>query len=354
VATAPALCPRVREAGLRAIAAGRNFEDWWPVLAERNPGEPWTRLRPEEILGWFIPRLFAEVGAEAMLEAVVAAVERWQPDLLVHETFEFAGPLVAAAAGIPSVHHTLSPLPGAEVFERVAQVMAPRWRRHGLEPDGFAGLWRGRCLDICPASLRNPHAPPAPALSLRPVVAAIGGETLPPWLAALEGRPIVHLTFGTSVTNADQALLATAVAGVREEPLSLVVTIGHGNDPAGLGPQPDNVRIERYVPHAVLLPRCAAVVSHGGAGTMLNALGCGLPLLTIPQGADQYLNADLCARRGVGRTLRSEDVSLDTVRREVRCLLDDPSFAGAAREVAAEIAAMPTPEQLVAVLESLT
>jgi UDP:flavonoid glycosyltransferase YjiC (YdhE family) len=156
------------------------------------------------------------------------------------------------------------------------------------------------------------------------------------------------------VTNANQALIGLAVSGLREEALSLVVTVGPNNDPAALGPQPDNVRVERYLAHGLLLPRCAVVVSHGGAGTMLAALACGLPILTIPQGADQYLNAEVCARRGVGRTLLSDDVTPETARREVRTLLDDPTHIRAAREVAAEIAAMPEPDGMVPLLEALS
>ena len=132
-----------------------------------------------------------------------------------------------------------------------------------------------------------------------------------------------------------------------------MVAVGPDNDPAGLGPQPDSVRVERYVRHDLLLPRCAAVVTHGGAGTMLAALGCGLPMLTIPQGADQYLNAEICARRGVGRTLLTEQVTPTAVREEVGRLLDDPGYRAAASEVAAEIAAMPAADDVVPALEAL-
>ena len=60
------------------------------------------------------------------------------------------------------------------------------------------------------------------------------------------------------------------------------------------------------------------MISHGGAGTMLAALAHGLPLLTVPQGADQYLNADRCARRRVGRTLLTGHLTPESARREVR------------------------------------
>jgi hypothetical protein len=347
------MCGRVEDAGLVALEAGRDLDGWWPELQARHPHRPWEQLPPEDILLWFTPHLFVEVGARAMLDGLSAQVERWRPDLLVHESFEFAGPLAAAMAGIPSVHHTLSPLPDAAVLEACAEAVGPLWQERGLVPPPLAGLGRGLTLDICPPSLRNPRGA---ALDRRPLRAsgAASAEPPPPWLEALAERPVVHLTLGTGVTNANQALLATAVAGLRDLPLSLVVTVGPGNDPAGLGPQPGSVRVERYVRHDLLLPRCAAVVTHGGAGTMLTALGCGLPLLTIPQGADQYLNAEVCARRGVGRTLLAEQVTPEAVRAEVGRLLDEPGYRAAALEVAAEIAGMPAADEVVPLLESLS
>ena len=353
VAIAPGMCGRVAEEGLVALEAGRDIDSWWPELEERNPGRPWEKLRPEEILLWFMPHLFVEVGARAMVDDLAAHLERWRPDLVVHETYELAAPAVAAAAGIPSVHHTLSPLPDAAVLDACAAAAAPLWRERDLLPAPLGGLTRGPTLDICPRSLHNVRGPALDSHPLRPQGAPPSTEPPPPWLDRLAGRPIIHLTLGTAVTSANQALLATAVEGVRDLPLSLVVTVGPDNDPAGLGPQPDSVRVERYVRHDLLLPRCAAVVTHGGAGTMLAALGCGLPMLTIPQGADQYLNAEICARRGVGRTLLTEQVTPTAVREEVGRLLDDPGYRAAASEVAAEIAAMPAADDVVPALEAL-
>jgi UDP:flavonoid glycosyltransferase YjiC (YdhE family) len=353
VATAPRMGARAAAAGLAVLEAGLDGEEWFPLLLERHPGRPWEQLLPEEILLWFTPHLFVEVAAEAMAAGLAAQVERWRPDLIVHESLEFAAPAVAAAAGIPSVHHTLGPLAGTAVFDACAAAAEPLWVERGLPSPALAGAGRGPTLDICPPSLRNPRGPALDQLPMRPGAASIDTAPAPAWLESLGGRPVVHLTLGTSVTNSNQAVLATAVAGLRERPLDLVVTVGPDHDPAGLGAQPGHVRVERYVPHGALLPRCAAVVTHGGAGTMLAALACGLPLLTIPQGADQYLNAQLCAARGVGRTLLTDRVTAATVGAEMDLLLGDPAYRTAAAGMAAEIAAMPPPEALVAPLEAL-
>lgn len=74
------------------------------------------------------------------------------------------------------------------------------------------------------------------------------------------------------------------IEAVRDQDIALIVTVGRHNDPASLGPQPDNVLVHQYIPQGVLLPRCDAVITRGGAGTTLGALAFGVPLLLLPQG----------------------------------------------------------------------
>jgi UDP:flavonoid glycosyltransferase YjiC (YdhE family) len=95
----------------------------------------------------------------------------------------------------------------------------------------------------------------------------------------------------------------TLLAELTGEDIEVVVTVGELNDPAALGVQPANVHVERWFQLAALLPHCDAVVCHAGSGTTLAALAAGLPLVLVPQGADQFTNADACQRAGVARVL---------------------------------------------------
>jgi len=63
---------------------------------------------------------------------------------------------------------------------------------------------------------------------------------------------------------------------------------------------PDYARHEAYVPFSSLLPRCAAIVHHGGVGTCAQGLAAGIPQLTMPMGFDQPDNATRLHRLGVG------------------------------------------------------
>src|SRR4051812_34436211 len=93
----------------------------------------------------------------------------------------------------------------------------------------------------------------------------------------------------------------------RAAPVNAIVTVGSDIDPATSGPQPDHVRVERYIPQAVGLLHCDVVVSHGGSGSTIGALAAGVPCVLLPMGADQPLNAARCEALGAG-------VALDVMR----------------------------------------
>jgi MGT family glycosyltransferase len=148
-------------------------------------------------------------------------------------------------------------------------------------------------------------------------------------------------------------LFQRVLAGLRELPADVVVTVGHDVDPAELGAQPAHVRVERYLPQAELLPHCDLVVCHGGSGSVLGALAHGLPMLLLPLGADQPLNAARCAALGVARVLDPLEASPAAVREEAALLLEAPGPRRAAEGLRDEIAALPAPEQAVSLLERL-
>jgi MGT family glycosyltransferase len=160
----------------------------------------------------------------------------------------------------------------------------------------------------------------------------------------------VYVTLGTEF-NKRPDVYRTILEGLAGEPWDVVVTIGLRGEPAVFGPQPDNVRIERWVPQSRLLPLAAAFVSHGGSGAMLGAIGAGVPMLAVPQGADQFLNADRIVASGMGRRLLPAEAERSGVRDAVRALLDDPAYRTAARAVQATTLEMPPPDAVVPILE---
>jgi len=113
------------------------------------------------------------------------------------------------------------------------------------------------------------------------------------------------------------------------------------------------VHVEAYLPQTLVFPSCDLVVCHGGSGTTLAALAAGLPLLLLPQEANQFWNAERVADLGAGEVLRSDRLTADAVQQAVGRLLADPKPRATAQAIAADIAAMPGPDQAVATLERL-
>jgi UDP:flavonoid glycosyltransferase YjiC (YdhE family) len=161
----------------------------------------------------------------------------------------------------------------------------------------------------------------------------------------------VYLTFGTVFR--DPGPLRIALDAIASLDVDLLVTVGPAGDPTTLGQPPGNVRVERYVRQSQVFADCDVVASHGGSGTFLGALGRGIPQLCLPQGADQFLNAEACRRAGVGLALEPAEATRASIEVAVDRLLSEPSFRDRASAVAAEIAAMPGPDEVAAAIERL-
>ncbi len=350
-ATANRFCQRVARVGFTAFPAGLGRGEVM-AAALRAPGA--APLEPDD--GWrFGAHMFAAVAAPAKVPDLVALIRRWRPDLVVHDVTDFAGPVAAASTHTPWAAHSLGPIFPLELSRLAGRLVAPLWAEWNVEPGPLGGMFRHLYLDICPPSLQHADIDQIGEVArpLRPVPFDAGaGEALPAWVDGLPPRPTVYVTLGT-VDNHAPGVIEAVVEGLRDDDLNLVVTVGPDRHPAELGCQPANVHVERYIPQSLLLPRCDAVVTHGGSGTVLAALAHGLPLLVLPQGANQYRNADRCVAVGAAIRLLPAEVAPESVRREVAALLDGPAWRDAARRLAREIALMPGPEQGVVLVEDL-
>jgi UDP:flavonoid glycosyltransferase YjiC (YdhE family) len=143
-------------------------------------------------------------------------------------------------------------------------------------------------------------------------------------------------------------LLTTAIEGLAMLDARVVVAAGRVR-PDQLGDLPDNITLQPWVPQANLLPHVDVVVHHGGSGTTLGALTVGAPQLILPQGADQFANADAVKAAGAGLLLLPDELSANAIAEHTHKLLPHHGYAGhrdAARAIAEEIARMPSPDQV--------
>jgi UDP:flavonoid glycosyltransferase YjiC (YdhE family) len=342
----------VERAGIRAVAVAP--PDLTTVADVRRRYPELDALPPLEVGDVMFGKLFGAITAPEMLAGLAPVALDWRPELVVADAAEFAGHIMAAELGVPSVTKGFGPLLPERRVGRAGEEVAPLWESRGLEPRPYGGSYDHLYLDVYPPALQA-QAPTHIHTRelLRPVTADGHVETSStlPLPDARSDRPLVYVTMGT-VFN-DPEPLRVVLAGLRELDVRVLVTVGPRADPDVLGTQPAHVRVESYVPQSLVLPHCDVVVSHAGSGTVLAALTLGLPQVCLPQGADQFLNAIAVASVGAGISLMPGEGSADAVRDSVARILDDASFRDAAVTVGAEIASMPAPDDVAAVLEKL-
>lgn len=147
----------------------------------------------------------------------------------------------------------------------------------------------------------------------------------------------ILLSFSTTVMDGQPPLIELVCEAVADAGLPATLTLGRGADRARVR-TPEALEVVAWGDHDTLMPRCAAVVTHGGLGTTLRALAHGAPLLVLPLGRDQAFNAARVEELDAGIRLDS-GAGASAIRRALDRLLHERRYAGAAAELAARIAA---------------
>jgi len=312
--------------------------------------------------GWFpagihptvAERLWPDSGADYGYETVACKtrdllevmVGAFRPDVVIRDPTDLAPVVAADAVGVPCAVFGFSRfiprsswwvLGGRETLERLRA-------EYGLRPDPrLDRAYNGLYIDVVPPSFETRRALPLPRRQRLRYEAWDGGDPSKPpeWLDELDGRPTVLVTLGT-VYNDRPDLFDTFLEAVAGEDVNVVCTLGPGVDPSSLSVPADHVRLERYLPHSLVLPRCSLLVCHGGFNTVMGALCESVPVLCVPLGSDQEFNAARCEALGAGLWLEDEQASVESVGASVRRILEEESFAQGAARVREEIESLPS------------
>ena len=304
-------------------------------------------------------------------------------DLLVTHMITFAGPILARQTGIPWVSTILAPisffsahelpvLPGAPALAafrhlppatlqplvRLAKRRVESWITPLYELRAELGLPRG-----AHPVFEGQHSPEL-VLAL---FSSVLGAPQPDWpehtrqtgfcfydrkdearvapklMEFLDsGEAPIVFTLGSSAVFDARNFYRDSAEAARRLGRRAVLLIGHeDNLPESL---PAGVVAFDYAPFSEILPRAAAIVHQGGAGTTGQALRAGKPMLIMPYSHDQPDNGARVTRLGVGRTLPRHRYNATRAAAELGKLLNDASYAAKAAEIGRRVQAEDGPK----------
>ncbi len=327
-----AIVPRLRDRGYRTVVVGPDT-----LVTERQDLAPPDPDAERAVLRDHFVARYGPLRAAALTD--VFAAER--PQLVVCDEVDVGAVVAAERMDIPCV--TVSVLAAGRMVS--PELLGDAWNglraKLSLPPD--PGLDRfGGTLGLAPAprSFRAPDSPwPATMRAVRPAIVDTAVDDAPQ-------SPLVYATLGTIFNLESGDLLERLVAAAGGVDAEVVVTTGPGIDLDGFAGVASNVRLAAFVPQQEVLPRCSAVVCHGGSGTLIAALSLGVPAVLLPMGADQLDNADRCVALGAGVALDPLTASPEDITAAVATVQRDARFRRAAEALAREAAAQPRVDEL--------
>lgn len=151
-------------------------------------------------------------------------------------------------------------------------------------------------------------------------------------LDAARGRPVIYVSLGT-MNNVDTEFFETCIRAFKGSDAYVVISTGNGVRPDSFGALPENVAVHAWVPQAYLLERAALFITHAGLNSVHDGLYFGVPLLLIPQQAEQTINARRVVELGAGLMLKKDQVRVETIRTSVAQLLHDRRFRQEAHRI---------------------
>ncbi|MFJ2224897.1 macrolide family glycosyltransferase [Streptomyces anulatus] len=322
-----------------------------PVMADRIEATgaelvPCTSVLPVADNNWptdpvAAMDLFLDEAMQA-LPQLHAAYDHDPADLYLYDIGAYAARALAESQGRPLMQLS----PSFVAWEGYEEEVAAHLR--GL-PGAPAYRERfGRWLAGCGATTLDVDAfsgPPARALALIPEAMQPSADRVDTgtvtfvgpcfdaqadtgrWTRPEEAEKVLLISLGSAYTRRPEFYRQCLAAYGDLPGWHVVLQIGRHTDPRELGDIPPGVEVHSWVPQRAILEQADAFVTHAGMGGCGEGLLAGVPMIAVPQGAEQFMNADRLVELGVARRIDTPDATADTLRAALNDLVTDPETA---------------------------
>ncbi|MFI6875916.1 macrolide family glycosyltransferase [Streptomyces sp. NPDC050400] len=275
-------------------------------------------------------------------------------DLYLYDIGSYAGRALAESQGRPLVQ--LSPtfvawkgyqeqvgdqlmkLPGADAYrEKFASWLAGNGATT-LDVDAFSGM-PARTVALITKAMQ-PNADQVDTDVVTFVGPCLGDRSdQGGWTRPADAENVLLVSLGSAYTHQVEFYRQCLAAFGDLAGWHVVLQIGKQTDAAELGDVPANVEVHNWVPQLAILEQADAFVTHAGMGGSSEGLYTGVPMIAVPQGAEQFGNADQLVALGVARRIDTADATADALRTALLELTGDPEVRRRSAELRAELLA---------------
>ncbi|GGU46819.1 macrolide-inactivating glycosyltransferase [Streptomyces albospinus] len=335
-------------------ATGAEPRPWTTTLPTDESPESWGAELIDHL------ELFLDDGVQA-LPQLIAAYEGDIPDLVLYDTAAYPAPLLAHRWGVPAIQLTPHLVAwdgheeeaGAAIRAQLLDTERGRayyarfriWLDdHGMtgltDPDRLASRPR-RAVVLIPRAMQ-PNADRVDE-TVFTFVGSCGddGPGAGDWQRPADlapGTKVLVISLGSVFTDSPDFYRTCIAAFGGLTDWHVVMQIGKFVDPSELGEIPGNFAVSDWIPQPAVLRRADAFITHAGMGGSQEGLANGVPMVCVPQAADQFMNADTLQALGVARHLPKEEATAEALRDAVLSLVGDPAVAATAERIRREMA----------------
>ena len=313
--------------GVELLRAGPMPLELATLAAERTQGD----VMYPTVAG--IGETFGGVMLDLSLPEAIPAARAWAPDVIIADSYNTVGPFLSAALQVPWWRLSMTVRPPTAWLDAIALSSHERYIAAELEPRDPAGT-----VELWPDELSDPEGE---AWDDGPIIemafSAHRGRGVEMALPAIApDRPRVVVSMGTIFSDA--TALESIAARLALMNVDAVITSGLAlGETTKNATEDSSVEWVEFTPIARLLRGASAVISVGGAGTVLATLAAGIPLVLWPHGADQPGIAARVVEAGAGLNVSG----LEDLASTLATVLSDGRFKTNARTVATVNASRP-------------
>ncbi|WP_067682150.1 macrolide family glycosyltransferase [Nocardia miyunensis] len=229
----------------------------------------------------------------------------------------------------------LRELPGADAYHARFARWLSDCGASTTDVDAFSGP-PARALALIPRAMQ-PHADQVDHAAITFVGPCFEtSEDEQHWDRPADAENVLLISLGSAYTRQPEFYRRCLAAFGNLPGWHVVLQIGKHTDPRELGGIPPNVEVHPWIPQRAILAQADALITHAGMGGCGEGLRAGVPMIAVPQAAEQFINADRLVELGVARRIDTQDATAQNLRSALHDLVTAPEVTRRSAQLSVE------------------